>query len=349
MYCKSKFIYNDDANEGGAGGNATDTAAAENTSSENTNTDTNNTAGEQKQELQLPDDIKAQLQELAELKAWKEQNTKAPEKTAEELSKEQEQDKAEFIKYVVDNDLLKIDELTQYESLKVKADADLVFEKFVQDFKEENSDITDAEELAEAAKEEFDKTYKLTSENEKAKERGLAKLAKDANEIRSPFETKVKTAQGSYNEEKEVRAKMPSFDKFIDEKIQKNAPDKVPFTIKKGDAEIQVEVELSKEDKEAIAKAFKTPKTFYSYNKSVEETSAALDKKINGWIKENKFEEALTKAYGTGEGLGVRKGSNTGADAPFALRQGQSTNTGKILTLEESNQKMAEARQRAAN
>lgn len=356
MLLKSRFIYEDGANEGGAGASgdaAVNNADASNNDAAKTGDDNSNTdSGKQpeaKTEFQIPDEIQAQLKELQELKEWKAANTKAPEKSPEEIAKENEADKANFIKFSVDNELFKIDEYTQYETLKVKADADLVFEGFVKDFKEENPDITDEIELSAAAKEAFDKEYKLSSTNEKAKEKGLAKLAKEANEIRNPYESKVKIAQTSYNEEKEVREKMPAFDKFIDEQIAKNAPDKVPFKIKKGETEVTVEIELTKEDKEALTKAFKTPKTFYSFSKSSEEAQVSVTKKINGWIRENKFEEALTKAFGTGESIGVKNGSNTGADAPFAMQQGQATNTAKILSLEDSNRKIAEARQRAAN
>ena len=331
MVFKSNFIFDDGAAEG-AGGTAEIVD----------NNQQQEPIVEQVQAPTLPEDI---AKELEELRAWKQANYKEPEKAAEVIAKEQEQDKAEFIKYGVENDLFKIDELTQYESIKVKADADLVFESFLKEFKEENSEIVDEEALSEAAKAEFDATYKISSTNEKAKERGLAKLAKEAKEIRSPFESKVTTAQNSYTEEKNIRAKMPSFEKFIDSQIDKNVPEKVSFKIKKGEEELPIEVTLTKEDKEAIAKTFKTPKTFLQYNKSPEETATTLDRKIQGWIKEHKFEEALSKAAETGEGLGIQKGSNAGADAPFALRQGAVRPAAKVLSLEESNNKIAKMRE----
>lgn len=339
MLISSRFIYNDNASDGGAGA-APDVELSNEVGNEKVDTSA------APAELVLPEEIQQQLKEYQELKAWKAANTKAPEKTAEEIEKESEADRANFIKFSVDNNLLKIDELTKYETLKVREDADLVFESFIQDFKDENPDIKDEQELAEAAKDEFNKIYKLTSENEKAKEKGLAKLAKEAKEIRNPYESKVTEAQTSYNEEKNVRQKMPDFEKFIDTQINKNAPEKVLFKVKRGETEIPIEVELTKEDREAIAKEFKTPKTFFNYNKSVEETEKALDKKIQGWIKVNKFESALEKAAEIFEGVGVKNGSSIGAEHPFAMQQGKVSKLSNGLTLEQSNERVAEARSR---
>lgn len=335
MMFKSRFFYDDGAAEGGGSTEQqeviVDDKASTQPAAETTTV----------QSSTLPEDIAA---ELAELRAFKQANFKEAEKDPEVLAKEQEQDKANFIKYGVENNLFKIDELTQYESIKVKADADLVFENFLKDFAEENPDIDDEEELAEAAKDEFDNIYKISSSNEKAKEKGLAKLAKEANEIRSPYESKVKYAEETYTEEKQMRAKMPEFDKFLVTQINKNAPDKVTFSIKKGEEDFPVEIELTKEDKEAIVKEFKTPKTFLKFNESAEETALSLDKKIQGWIKVNKFEEALSKAAEQFEGFGVRKGSNVGADSPFAMRGGNVRPVSTGVTLEQSNEKIARAR-----
>lgn len=338
MLLKSKFIYNTDSPDGGAGGATGEVIIPADIPKEADSIP--------KEEPSYPEEIQQKLKEYEELKAWKEANTKPAEKSQEEIAREEEKDKAEFIKYSVDNDLFKLDELTQYESLKVKADADLVFEGFLKDFKEENPDITDEVELSEAAKEEFDRIYKLTSDNEKSKEKGLAKLAKEANEIRNPYETKIKTAQANYTEEKQVRQKMPDFEKFIDEQIKKNVGEKVSFKIKRGEEEFPIDIELTQEDRDAIAKAFKTPKTFYNFTKSAEETQKSLDAKINSWIRDKKLDEALAKAAEVFEGIGVKNGSNVGADNPFAMRQGYATRQPAGLTLAASNEKIAEARSR---
>lgn len=337
MAFKSLFFYDDGANEGAGGAASVDT----------------NTGGEQNQEQQqapteLPADILAQLEELKELRVWKSANTKEPEKSAEEIAKENELEKVNLKKFAVENNIAVDDDFVKYETLQQKKDADLVFENFLSDFKEENEDITDEKELREAAEEEFNKTYKLNSENSKAKEKGLARLAKEANEIRTPFKSKVESATTAYSEEKQLRAKMPEFNKFIEAQITKNAPDKIPFTIKVGKdknaEDITVEIDLTEDDRKAISKDFNTPKTFLKYSKSPEEAERALEKKIQSWVKANKFEEAAAKAITIGEGRGIAKSSNVGAEAPFAMKQGQGRNEGKTFTLQESNDKMARAR-----
>lgn len=340
MIFKPKFYYNTDAAET-AGGAETATASVE-----------TKIEGEQKapdtsavQKIELPQDVLAKLAEYDELKAYKENHNK-PAKTEQEIAKENELDKAEFLKYSVDNDLLKLDDYTKYESIKVQSDADLVFPSFFEDFKEENPDIEDATELAEAAKEAFDKTYKLSSENEKLKNKGLAKLAKEANEIRNPFESKVKAAESSYKEEKEIKSKIPSFDKFFSAQIEKNTPDKVSYKVKVDDEEVPVVIELTKDDKEAIAKEFNTPKTFYKFNKSPEEAEKALDKKIQGWIKVNKFDEALAKAVSHGEKAGMKKGSNVGAENLYGLQQGKNNAPATADDEAKQNQKANEAAKR---
>lgn len=336
MSFKTTFLYEADANENGG----LDAAV---------NNDVN--TGDQSQQKTptadaapvIPEDIQ---KELAELRAFREANKKPDEKSPEQILKEAELEKVNFRKYAVENDFAKDDDFVQYETLQQKKDADLVFENFLNDFKEENPEIEDEKELTYAAQEEFNKAYKLTSSNEKAKEKGLAKLAKEANEIRNPYISKIEKAKASYSEEKELRAKMPVFEKFIASEIEKNAPDTVSFKIKSGEEEIPVEITLTKEDKAAIAKEFNTPKTFLTYSKSQEDAEKALAKKIQGWIKVNKFEEATAQMLKIGEGRGVAKGSNAGADAPFALRQSRAKQDGKVLTLEASNNKMAEARAR---
>lgn len=328
-----RFIYDSDAGaEGGAGA----------TEKQNTNEQGNNNA------LELPEEIKSQLAELEELRQFKAANSKAPEKTSEEIARENELEKINLKKYAVENKIASDDDFIQFDTLQQKKDADLVYEGFLSDFKEENPEITDPAELEKVAKEEFNRIYKLDSANEKAKEKGLAKLAKEAAEIRTPYKSKVEAAQSKYNEEKELRAKMPEFDKFISAQIEKNAPDKIPFKIKNGEEELFVDVELTKEDKAAISKAFNTPKTYLSFTKSPEETEKMIAKKVQGWVRENKFEEIASKFFKEGEGRGVAQGSNAGADNPFALKNNNGTGGQKRqgITLAESNDKVAQARSR---
>ena len=337
MAFKRIFFYNTDAGENGGG------ESGDNNIEQQQQSSTEGAASEIKAEVVIPDEIQ---KELEELRAFREANKKPDERSPEQLAKEVELEKVNFRKYAVENDFAKDDDFVQYEALQQKKDADLVFESFVNDFKEENPEITDEKELREAAQEEFNKTYKLTSDNEKAKEKGLARLAKEANEIRNPYASKIEKAKASYSEEKQLREKMPKFNEFIESQINKYAPEKVTFKTKYGEEEVPVEVVLTKEDKSAIAKEFNTPKTFLTYTKSAEDAEKALAKKITGWIKVNKFEEVAANMLKTGEGRGIAKGSNVGAEAPFALKNQNAKGETRVFTLQDSNAKIAEARQR---
>lgn len=339
MIFKTNFFYNDGATEGAGGATeqTTDTTTVE--------VDNTDAAAQLEVKQEAPAEVPADvLKELEELRAFKQANTKEPERTPEQIAKDEQKDKADFIKFSVENDLMNIDDLTKYESLAVKADADLVFESFLEDFKEENPDIEDPTELAEAAKTEFNFTYKLSSENEKVKAKGLAKLAKEAKEIRSPYETKVTTAKTSYAEQKQIRENMPKFDKFVQSVLDKSVPEKLIFKAKDGEEEIPVSVELTKEDKKEIAELFSNAKTYQKFIKSPEEAETYLQKKVESYIKSKKADIAVEEAVKIGKGIGVKAGSNAGADNPFPLIENGSRPMGRVLTLEESNEKIARAR-----
>lgn len=352
MVKQQRFFYNADGGEGGSGGaeDSQQQQQQQQQSAEGSEGGNGSEPGGGSGDLVIPEEIQKELEELRQFKLAQQQQS-APAKTEEELKREQEIESANLLKFGVDNGLMSLDEYTQYESIKVKEDADLVFESFVNDFREENGEgITDEEELIEAAKEEFNKVYKLSSEKESVKQKGLAKLAKDAAEIRSPLESKFNQTKDSYSQEKTVRQKYPEFEKFIDEKIKTLTPNKLSvLKVKDGEKEIEVDIELTEADREAIAKDFKTPKTFLKFNEDgAEKVSPALEKKIQGWIKANKSEEINQKIFETAKSYGVTLGSNTGAGAPFPLRGQQSGQVKAGLTLEESNRRIAEARSNAS-
>src|SRR6185312_15027699 len=132
--------------------------------------------------------------------------------------------KANLLKFGTDQKILTVDDYNKYENVKAKPDRDLVYENFLQEYKEDHPEITDADELEEAAKEDFDYEYKLKDGlSEAAKKRGEAKLAKAAKELRTPFESKVVTAQSKFNEttsqEKLIKDNFPKFEKFLKESI----------------------------------------------------------------------------------------------------------------------------------
>ncbi len=360
MLLFQKF-YNADEKE--AGGNAPapevvepkDTVGSENPSpSENTSESAEATKEVAPQSNDLPEDVKQQLAELEELRAFKKAIVeKEPEKTPEQLAKETQIEKANLRKFAIENDLMTDDDFNQFEAYKTKANRDLVFEKFYKERIEDNEALGDdkleGEELEAAIKEDFEQEYKLNSTNEKTKARGEVRLEKEANELRNPYESKYKTAQERYNEEREMRAKYPPFDNFVEQQIKELTPDKLPlFSTKDDEEDIAIDVELTAADREAIGKTFKNPKNFARFMKSgdnLEELKNVLQKKINGYIREHKFDEVGKKIFTTAKGIGIRKGSNIGAEQPFALTQ-STKQVAPVISLEESNRRMAEIREK---
>lgn len=282
-----------------------------------------------------PEALKTMLQKLKE------------DSIPDEEKKEKENiEKANFLKFSAENKLLQLDDYNKFESLKSKSDKDLVFEKYTEEYKADHPEIEDEEELREAAEEDFNYEYKLNSSSDAAKKRGEAKLAKEAKELRSPVESKITAAQEQYKENKNIRETYPKFEKFMDEAILKNAPDKlVAQTIKVGDEDVEIQIDLTKEDREAMAKAFKTPKSFQLFTTGKpEDIQAKIDAKMQGWVKANKINEINAKTFEVARGIALRESSTVGANNPFPLHKGIAPNTNNTETLEESNQRIAAAR-----
>lgn len=287
------------------------------------------------------------------LKTFLEKNRES--KIPEEVKKEQENiRKASFLKFAAenknDNDgspLLNVEDYTKYETLKATSDRDLVFQKHLEEYKAEHPDITDPQDLEDAAQEDFENEYPLNG-TDAQKAKAERKLARDAKDIREPFEQKVNSAQEAFKEYTHVQETYPKYEKWIDEAIVRNTPDKLGVVkLKEGENEFEVEIELSKEDREAIAKTFKTHKTFALFTSAEDQKEAQkiIDNKIQGWLFLNKREQITNEVYKVGKGVGTRLGSNIGAENPFALRQGAGAGQDtKGKTLAESNREIEEAR-----
>lgn len=275
---------------------------------------------EQKVEMTAQD-----VKELNELREWKTKVAEVqPTLTPEQIKKEQDLEDATFRKYAVENDLLKKDDFDKVATIGQRQAKDLVFDKFVTEFKEDNPEIEAAEFEAEA-KIAFEKEYGLNATTPKAKERAAARLQKEAAELKAPIETPYNTAKERYNQDKALKAEYPVFNKFIDDIITEVVTDKYTVKTKDGEEEIPVEVEITKEQKKEIETLFKNPKTFYNFtiNKDKQdEVKKAIAKKIEGYIKINTYDAAVAKSYETGKGIGVKQGSNVGAGQPFAIVKG---------------------------
>ena len=374
MFIPHRIFFTDGANEGGGGagaGEGNNAAAAGANEGEGGNKNEGAGAGEGNDAAAASADGKVIPQaffsadELKELGLDNEGQAKdrlrqllAKEKELntpdEEKLKKENLTKAEFLKYSADNNLLKVEDYNKYESLKQKADRDLVFDGYLKSWKEENPHIA-ADEVDRLAKEDFEAEYKLDSSNEKTKARGLEKLKREAGELRSPYEKSYQDAYGKFTNAKQVEAKVPEFNKFIDDVVKDAIPDKLQvLKTKEGEQEIEVDVDLTDDQKKEINKTFRNHKVFGQFfnakPEELKDLKASIQKKIEGFIKINNFEAAVQKGYDTGKGLGVKQGSNTGANNPFALKDanGKPKDT-KVVSIEDSNAKIAAARARYAN
>lgn len=373
MLFKSRFLFDDAAGDKGGGGGddaakaaadakiASDAAAAEATKNSGQGDkgsgdgSKNNDAkpepakpfftAEELKELGVENETAAK-DLLRQLKA-KDREANLPD--ADKLKK-QNLEKAEFLKYSAENDLYKVEDYNKLESIKSKSDKDLVYENWFPKWKEENPGVA-PDQVESLAKEEFEEEYRLNSTNEKTKNRGIDKLKREASELRSPLEKSYNSAYERFSEDKKMLSKIPEFNKFMDELIKEATPDKVVlFKTKEGEEEIAIDVELTKEQKDELGKTFKNAKVFSSFATNEEaklgEWKAKIQKKIEGFIKINNFEAANKKSYDAGKGVGTKQGSNTGADNSFALQENGKRKDTPVISLEDSNKKIAEARER---
>ena len=252
---------------------------------------------------------------------------KPAEPTEEEKQQNAHREKADFLKFGTDEKLITVDDFQQYEAVKAKQNADLVFENFKADYLEDNPDSDDAD--AEYA---FKQQYHLDSDNPTLKRRGEKILAKEADELRKPFEDKHNTAWSKYQERNELNKNVPKWNSFVDEKVSKVVPAKLKaFEKKIGEENIAIEIELSDADREEIANKFKLNiKGYDLFTKGdTAKLNAELDRKINGYIQEKYAEQVKEQIFEKGIEEGRKKGSNVGATAPFALVQ----NGGVVRTL----------------
>jgi hypothetical protein len=322
MFFNPKFFYTDNVSEGGAAAEVstqTDTPAIVEKATETT-PDT---------PPAIPQDV---LKELEDLRAFKKTVSESQSKTAEQLQKEADIEKAELIKYSAENNLMKVDDFSRYETSKQRQDRELVFENFSKEWKEDNKDATD-EDVTEA----FDYAFHLSSENEKLKAKGEKLIAKEAKELRQPLETSYNNAKERYTGEKQLRADYPNFQKYLTEAINSSLPDK----IKVGEREIgeenakekvAIDIDLTKDEKkeifDAVQKELSKPEVFLIWKEQTKDgknemLQKMVTKESKYLINEKKqavvFEKTADEFYARGKTIGTKSGSTVGATNPFAM------------------------------
>ena len=148
---------------------------------------------------------------------------------------------------------MKLEDFNTLQELTKKEDKDLVFENYKKIFKEENPDVSD-DDLDDLAKSEFEEEYKLTSQNEKTRQRAEARIAKEAAEVRTPLKTTYETVKSKFDEEASIRRTYPEFAKKLESVSSEVIPAKFEvFKTKEGDEDIPVGIDVTDEAKKEIS------------------------------------------------------------------------------------------------
>lgn len=355
MLLSPKFFYDDAANEN-AGGSANEGQSQEILGNEGA-ANAENKEGQAAPDVKQPeisDEIKQQLAELEELRKYKAEREK-PTPSEEEKKKADDLDRAEMRKFAIKNDIAKDEDFTKYETLQQKKDIELVKDDFVTQFKADNKeDFETEEELSEAADEAFKDRYPLDHANKTIKSKAEKLLAKEAAEIRNPYASKITDAQTKYETEKSLTKQFNEQYIPFTEEVKKSIPQKLEFSKVKigedGKEEVSIEVDVTAEDLQKVEdKFFKdNPKTFYEFIDG-KYADGKLTQKITNFLLAEKRAEGNQKLANEMIKVGIAKGSNVGAENPFALtgNQGQPPK-GVTETLEESNKRIGALRAKYA-
>lgn len=292
-----------------------------------------------------PDPVKDLLKEfnLDTLDALKERLKPKEQDKVESPEEKEKRDnlyKVEMQKFAVENGLMKPDDFVKLENLKAKDDRSVVFENWLPSWKEENPDAdpADADRLA---KEDFETEYRLNSENEKTKARGLAKIEKEAKEMRSPLESSYTRLKEDFDEDRTVKADYPGFNKQVSGFIQESIPAKVKlFETKDGEDTVPVEIDLTDEQRkevyQKVAKRVMNSSTYQLYKKGDTKALQALAKQVaEETIWTDQRETGLAKIAETflkrGDDKGYKRGV-IGAKNPFPLQKDEKAGAGKDHT-----------------
>ena len=289
---------------------------------------------EKKEDAPVVDPYKGLLEELGleSLDALKERlKPKDPDKveSPEEKEKRENLYRVEMQKYAVEQGLMKPDEFVKLENLKGKEDRSLVYESWLPTWKSENPDV-DPADVEERAREDFEAEYHLNSTNEKTKARGLAKITKEANEMRSPLESSYTRVKTEFDEDRSIKNDLPDYNKKMAGFIQENIPAKVKlFETKDGEDTVPVEIDLTDDQRKEIYakvdKKMRNASTFQLYKKGdLKQLGEIAKREAEAEIWATQRETGLQKIAETflkrGDEKGYKRGS-VGAKNPFPLLQ----------------------------
>lgn len=263
------------------------------------------------------------LDELKERLKPKEDVVESP----EEKKKREDLYTLEMQRYAVENGLMKPDEFSRLETLKVKDNQSIVYENWLSEWKQENPDVDPADVEA-RSREDFNAEYHLDSDNEKKKARGLAKIEKEAKEIRNPLESSYTSVKTGFDQDRAIAKNLPDYNKKLAGFIQENIPAKIKlFETKDGEEMIPVEIELTDDQRKEIYarvdKKLRNSSTYQLYTKNdLKQLGEIAKREAETEIWNEHREAGLKKIAETflkrGDEKGYKRGS-IGAKNPFPL------------------------------
>lgn len=289
---------------------------------------------EKKEDAPVVDPYKGLLEELGleSLDALKERlKPKDPDKveSPEEKEKRENLYRVEMQKYAVENGIMKPDEFSKLEVLKAKDDRTAVYEDWLPGWKKENPDVS-PEDVESRAKEDFEDEYHLNSTNEKTKARGLARIEKEAKEMRSPLESSYTRVKTEFDEDRSIKNDLPGYNKSMAGFIQENIPAKVKlFETKDGEETVPVEIDLTDDQRKEIyakvEKKLRNASTFQLFKKGdLKQLGEMAKREAEAEIWNEHRQAGLQKIAETflkrGDEKGYKRGS-VGAKNPFPLLQ----------------------------
>lgn len=270
--------------------------------------------------------------------------------TPEQKKKAEELYESQLQNFAVEKDLMKLDEFSQLKTLKSKQDADLVFDKFLTDWKEENPDIKVEEgsmteaDIIKAAREEFENEYKLNHSNEKVKARGVSRLASDAAAIRNPLESSYNNVKEAFDNETDLRSNYPKFAESVKGIATELVPEKFEwFKGKDGDNEVPVEIDLPEDDRKEIhdkvVKRLSTAESYQLFREGkIEELKERVTDYVDYLVTKKSKDIGNSKIAEIFLGRGIEKGSTTGANNSFATQQAKGSANSSDKTSKAENE-----------
>lgn len=262
-----------------------------------------------------PEDLKKVVNQSKNVAETEEQKVARIEKYNKELAA-----------YAITNSLLTPQDLTSIESLQKSDDRGIALNDFAADYRADNKDRKDDDGNPDPVTEDeinkaFEDLYHTDSSNPTLKNKGEKLMKEKADSIRSVANQKFDNAKQKFDIEQEKGIQIPAYKTFVQSTISESIPEKIKIS---GDGDDAVYFSTVSEqgkplyDKDKLEALFKKNELF---NIFLTGDKSQLKQAMAETIEEHIFKEnraAINTLLLThGESVGLKKGSNVGANAPF--------------------------------